>query len=139
MLRVVFDTVVFVRALLNPHGRWGRLLYQYAGAYRLFLSRPVVEEILEVIHRPEITRKAASFGRLDLQRMLATLGQAEIVELGQVPAVSRDPTDDMFLATARAAAAEYLVSEDQDLLVLSEYEGTRIVDCATFLELLERA
>jgi predicted nucleic acid-binding protein len=56
-----------------------------------------------------------------------------------VAAVSRDPKDDVFLATAKAGHATYLVTEDNDLLVLGSYEGTRIVDAATFLRLLETA
>ena len=50
MLRVVFDTVIFVRALINPHGIWGRLIFQHADAYTLVISPPVVAEILEVLH-----------------------------------------------------------------------------------------
>jgi len=52
--------------------------------------------------------------------------------------VARDPNDDKILATASAAGADYLVSEDLDLLVLREYQGTRIVSAATFLGILER-
>jgi predicted nucleic acid-binding protein len=51
--------------------------------------------------------------------------------------MARDPKDDKFLATAKAVAADYLVSEDEDLLVLEEYEGTRIVNAAAFLRILE--
>ena len=52
--------------------------------------------------------------------------------------MSRDPKDDKFLATAVRAGADYLVSEDQDLLVLGEHEGVEIVDAVTFLRLIER-
>jgi len=45
--------------------------------------------------------------------------------------------DDIFLVAAAAAHADYLVSEDNDLLVLGEYAGVRIVDAATFLAILE--
>jgi len=54
-----------------------------------------------------------------------------------VPAVSRDPQDDKFLACVRSAGADYLVTEDKDLLVLEEYEGTRICQPAEFIALLE--
>ena len=137
MLRVVFDTVVFVRALINPHSTWGRTVFQHSGDYRLFLSEPVLREILDVLQRPELMRKFRSLERLDLRRVLDVLGRAEAVDLPTVPKVARDPKDDVFLATALAARARYLVSEDQDLLVLGEYEGTQIVDTATFLRLVQ--
>jgi putative PIN family toxin of toxin-antitoxin system len=127
--------MVFVRALLNPHGVWGRLNYTYGDAYGLYLSHPVLQEIIEVLAHPEIIRKYQTRGR-DPSALLAILSRVDLVELSEIPAVCRDPKDDKFLATARAAGAQYLVSEDQDLLVLKEYEGTQIVTAATFLGLL---
>lgn len=47
---------------------------------------------------------------------------------------SRDPKDDMMLEAAVAGAAEYLVTGDQDLLVLKEFKGTRIVTPREFLD-----
>lgn len=137
MLKVVFDTVVFVRSLINPHSRWGQSGFIHHHQYRLFLSQPVILEILDVLRRPELTRKFRSLRGMDMARVIEILGQAEIVEVSATPAaVSRDFKDDKFLATARAAGAEYLVSEDEDLLVLGEYEGVRIVDTAVFLKIL---
>jgi len=60
------------------------------------------------------------------------------MEAADPPRASRDPKDDVFLATAVAAEAEYLVSEDQDLLVLGEYEGVKIVNTLSFLRVLEQ-
>lgn len=137
MLRVVFDTVVFVRSLINPHSACGRLAFAHTHRYRLFLSRPVIAEILEVLHRPELTRKFRHLRGLDLARIVTLLGQAEVVGLSAIPQVSRDPDDDKFLATAAAAAADYLVTEDADLLVLNGYQGIRIVNATTFLGILE--
>ena len=69
--------------------------------------------------------------------VVSLLSQAEVVETEDVTSVARDPADDKFLAAAGAASAEYLVTEDQDLLVLQEYRGTRIVGAATFAALHE--
>src|SRR5665647_392764 len=122
MLRIVFDTVVFVRGLINPHSRWGHVVFTHYPQYRLFLSQPVIMEILDVLRRPELTGKFRSLKGMDMARVIDILGQAEIVEVPAIPAVSRDFKDDKFLATARAAGAEYLITEDEDLLVLGEYE-----------------
>jgi hypothetical protein len=45
-----------------------------------------------------------------------------VVQPEVVPAISRDPADDMFLAAANAGAADFLVTGDADLLVLNVYE-----------------
>lgn len=54
-----------------------------------------------------------------------------------IPPVVRDPNEDKFLATALAGDAKYLVSEDQDVLTLREYQGVTIIDALTFLHILE--
>ena len=136
MYRVVLDTVVFVRSLINPHGRWGKLVF--AHDYRLFVSRPVVAEILEVLSRPELTQKFRTLRDMNIARVIEILGQSEFVDIPNIPNVSRDVKDDKFLATAAIAQADYLVTEDNDLLVLDEYEGTKIIDAATFLRILEQ-
>lgn len=69
------------------------------------------------------------------------VADAEMVEidLATMPYISRDRKDDKFLATAKAGGAAYVVSEDNDLLVLGAYEGIGIVDAAAFLRVLDEA
>lgn len=69
--------------------------------------------------------------------ILAVIASADVVEVNDVPSVSRDRNDDIFLATAVAANATYLVSEDNDLLVLREHEGIPIVTCVQFIAALQ--
>ena len=138
MHKVVFDTVILVRALINPRSIYGRIVFDHFRNYLLYVSPPMVAELLEVLQRPEISRKFRSMAGLDLRTVLDLVSQAEVVE-PEIAAVSRDPNDDMFLATARAAQAHYLVSEDKDLLSLGEYEGTQIVDGPAFLQVLRRS
>ena len=61
-MRAVLDTVIFVRALINPKGRWGRLLFDHSDKYVIVLSPEIVREILEVIHRPELRRAFSGDG-----------------------------------------------------------------------------
>jgi uncharacterized protein len=49
--------------------------------------------------------------------------------------VSRDSRDDPILATALAGQAKYIVTLDQDLLVLKEYKGIRIITPAEFAKI----
>jgi uncharacterized protein len=138
MIKVVFDTVVFVRSLINPHSFCGKIVFAHSHRYRLFVSQPVVTELVEVLHRPELTSKFRTLAQLDLGRVIAIIGQAEVVDVPQITVVSRDPNDDKFLATAAAAQADYLVSEDQDLKVLEEHEGIKIIGAEEFLRILEQ-
>ena len=136
VISAVFDTVVLVRALINRRGPGGRLVFEHAAQYRPIISPPIVAEMFEVIQRPRIVRKFRNVSQEDLETILSLTARAEVVEPEAIPAVSRDPKDDKFLATAVLADADYLVSEDQDLLVLGEHAGVTIVDAATFLGLI---
>lgn len=138
MLKVVFDTVVFVRGLINPYGKWGQLVFSHYHSYQLFVSEPIVTEILEVLCRPELTKKFSTLEKLDITDVIDILGKASVVEIPVIPKVSRDPKDDKFLATAITAEVDYLVTEDKDLLVLKEYQGVKIVNAEMFLDILNQ-
>jgi putative PIN family toxin of toxin-antitoxin system len=134
MIRAVFDTNVFLRALINPHSRCGQLLDEFAGDYELVLSPAIMREVLEVLHRPRLRAKLPQITQLDIVRVIVLFEQAMVVEPREVPPVSRDPDDDKFLACAEMA--EYLVTEDRDLLVLEVHAGCRICQPAEYIELL---
>jgi len=136
-MRAVLDTVIFVRALINPKGRWGRLLFDHAGRYVIVLSPEIVREVLEVIHRPELHERFPEMAeptRIDL--VLSRLEDAKIVEPNERVTVCRDPNDDKFFDCALAGAADYIVSEDKDILTVEEYRGTRTVSASEFLSVI---
>lgn len=136
MIRAVLDTNIFLRALINPHSYCGRLLGDLADKYQLALSPAIIQEILEVLHRPRLRKKFPQITELDIERILDLFAQGFVVHPGAHPAISRDPDDEKFLACAKLAQADYLVSEDKDLLVLESYEGTRICAAAEFIGVL---
>jgi len=136
-VRVVLDTVVFVRALINPKGLWGLLLFQHSDDYVIVLSPEIVKEILDVINRPELHRRfpeMADLPRMDL--VLSKIEEAEVVEPRERLEVCRDPNDNKFFECAVAAGADYIVSEDKDILAIEEYEGIKTVPAAEFTRLI---
>ena len=67
------------------------------------------------------------------------LSHARLVSIPhKLKAVSRDPKDNMVLECAVEGQADFIVSGDQDLLVLKDYRGIRIVTAVEFLELLAK-
>ena len=67
--------------------------------------------------------RAAAFG--PVVALVATNGV--VVDAPPLPeAVSRDPSDDMFLAAALAAQSRIVVSGDQDLLQVSGWRDIRV-------------
>ena len=55
-MRAVFDTNVFVRALIDPRSRCGRLLSEFSDDYVLVVFPAIVFELLSVITRHEFRR-----------------------------------------------------------------------------------
>ena len=135
-MRAVIDTVVFVRALINPHGRWGRLLFQHCDRYTLVLSPEIIKEILDVLHRSSLRQQFPRIDEVAVDRVLAIFERAEVVTPRTSIAVCRDPNDDKFFECAVAGEASFIVSEDQDILAVGAYEGIRTVSAAEFAELI---
>ncbi len=136
-MRAVLDTVIFVRALINPKGRWGRLLFELADLYVIVLSPQIIAEIVSVLYRPALRRRFPQLGELpQLQKVLALFEQAEVVEPEEDVRICRDPKDDKFFALA--GRARYIVTEDRDILDVGEFRGVRTVTAEEFAAVLGR-
>jgi len=135
-MRAVVDTVVFVRALINPHGRWGRLLFQLCDRYTLVLSPPIIREILEVLYRSRLRERFPQIDEVAVDMVLAIFQKAEVVEPKERLSICRDPNDDKMFECAAAGAADLIVSEDKDILAIGEFDGTRTVNAVEFIRLI---
>ena len=140
MIRAVLDSSVLVSAFLKPDGTSATLLARARdGAFVLCLSHEIVAETANALLRERHQRRLR-FGPEKVARYCELLGQvAERVEgeLPQIRAVPNDPKDDVILASAIAAGAEYLVTGDRrHLLPLGSYKDVKIVSVAEFLGLL---
>jgi putative PIN family toxin of toxin-antitoxin system len=133
MLRVVLDTVVLVRCLLNRYSPWGVLIFDHGTEYEIVASPELLTEYVETIHRPELFTRYTPHA---VQALFEYFSHADILELKNIPSVSRDPGDDMVIATAVHGGADYLVSEDKDLLDLQRVEDVTIVNAREFLKIL---
>jgi predicted nucleic acid-binding protein len=57
-----------------------------------------------------------------------------VQDTGKVTGVCRDPADDVVLAAAVEGRADNIVTGDDDLLVLGDFEGIAIVTHRSFLD-----
>ncbi len=135
--RVVLDTNTVVSALLFGCGRlaWLREAWQ-AGHFIPLLGHDTARELIRVLGYPKF-----KLTRPEQEALLADfLPFAEVVQVptstAGLPEV-RDPHDGKFLALARAANAEVLVSGDQDLQALrGQLPPTAILTAAEFADWL---
>ena len=137
-LRVVLDTNVLVSGLVAPKGPPQQALDAWLeGRYTLVTSLHLVAKLAHVISHPRTARRLLITDEEVDALLAAVLSQAVVVP-GQLrlPGVTRDPKDDAVVACAVEGEADYIVSGDQDLLVLDEYEGIRIVTPRQFVAIL---
>lgn len=133
-IRVVIDTNVFIRYLLRPSAAIRRLVEDLWLEDRVVVvSAPeLFQELKDVLDRESIR----AFIRSDEGTVLLEVMQikAEIYSsLGEIPAYSRDPKDDKFIACAIAAQSTFLITEDRDLLALGEIAGVQIMTPYDFI------
>jgi len=133
---VVIDTQIFLRAVINQRSLPAKIVYDYEDDYILIVSEATLAEIEDIISRPKV-RKKFEFPENQISELLIRLARGERTIVHDIPAISRDSKDDMILACALSGNAHYIVSEDQDLLVLNTYKEIKIIDALDFLRVLE--
>jgi putative PIN family toxin of toxin-antitoxin system len=139
---VVLDTNVFVRAFksrfrLSANQRVVRL-WLLAKRLQLIVSADLIDEYLGVFR--ELLGMEEEL--IDQWRRRFTAdGRSTVVALGRRYRESRDPDDNLLLATATAGRAAYLVANDRDLLELPDsFSRTlrfQIVTPRQFLQAIE--
>lgn len=104
------------------------------GAFELIASPALLAEFVSVIERPSVARYIRSSHERG-RALRAELEAATVMvdPVGEMPATSRDPTEDLILHAAVEGQAEFIVTGDDDLLVLEELNGVPIVTPARFL------
>lgn len=132
-MRVVLDTNVFISAFFWDGSPRRVLERAIRGNDELLVCREILDEIADVMRRPKFGVDLV-FIDYFLKSIEEVARPAPITQ--PVPHICRDPQDNTILACAMAGRAEFIVSGDEDLLVLKEYSGTRIVSVDDFLNLV---
>jgi putative PIN family toxin of toxin-antitoxin system len=130
-VRVVLDTNTVVSGFL-----WGnepRALIDAAveGRIELFTSEVLIAEIEDVLPRARFAARLAEKqlaipALIERYRVLANIVAPAVLS----GPVSKDPDDDLVLATALAASADLIVSRDKHLRNLKYFHRIPIVDAA---------
>jgi putative PIN family toxin of toxin-antitoxin system len=135
VLKVVIDCNVWVSALLGS-GTPRKItdLFESA-AFDVVYSAELLDELVDVLNRPKFKQRITE--RQIEQLMDSFQYKAVFIELeNNIAAVSRDPDDDPYLACAKKGDCDFLITGDEDLLVLAVYGRTKIVTPAYFVQYL---
>ncbi|CAO3372562.1 putative toxin-antitoxin system toxin component, PIN family [Azospirillum argentinense] len=136
--RVVLDTNILVGyALLGAEvPRRSLAIRDSVAAVRArgvaLVSDATLAELREVLMRPDFERYRPAAERAAFLDAFAA--EARRVEPAPVERLCRDPDDDMFLAVALAADADWLVTVDRQLLSVRQVGRTCILRPERFLD-----
>jgi putative PIN family toxin of toxin-antitoxin system len=115
--------MIFLQAAARSTGPAAALLELVEnGTLKLLLSAEILEEIADVLRRPELTTKFKSLTPQLVDEFLDRLQHvAETIDdVAKSFKYDRDPKDEKYIDLAIAAKADVLVSRDNDLLALRE-------------------
>ena len=130
MIRVVVDINVFISSFFGGNPRKVIDLWK-SGEVTLCLSKPIVDEYIEVLRRIEQKNEK------EIDELLGLFAHGfHVVFTAKTPelhVVEKDPDDNVFIECAVALKAEFVITGDKALKAIQEYMNIKIVSPKEFL------
>lgn len=142
-MRVVLDANIYISALISSQGHPAAIINRWlaggaAGEFEVLLSQPIVDEILRVTGYARLQRKYQKIreNRLEFVELISEQG-VWVEPTETLTVVTADESDNRYLECAVAGSARYVVTGDEHLLTVGEYQGITILSPAAFVTWLE--
>ncbi len=133
-MKVVLDTNIFVSGIHWQQGASGKILdVWFDNKFELIYSEEIIQEIATIL-----SNFKKNLSNEDLIHWLSLIESKGTVVFPQIKfnAVKTDPDDNKFIDTAVEANADYIVSQDRDLLDIKEFKGIKIINPQDFIKIL---
>lgn len=136
MHNVVLDSNVFVSFLISHRSSISTILDLWArGELAVCYSTEILDELEAALKYPKIRKLVSNLESESLINAIKILGVL-IIPVKTVE-ICRDKKDNKYLEVCLESASEFLISGDEDLLALGEFESTKIVSPRDFVRLQE--
>ena len=131
--RIIFDSNIWISFAIGK--RLNELKEVFLNPnVRIFVCRKLVWEVSISIEKPKLSKYISPDRRAMLLYLMDVCPNVDIEE--QI-SISRDPNDNFLLDLAVKINADYLITGDNDLLVLKNYRHTTIVSFSSFMAILD--
>jgi putative PIN family toxin of toxin-antitoxin system len=128
--RVVVDTNVFISSFFGGNPRKIIGLWK-SGEITLCLSKPIVDEYIEVLRRLGLQNEK------EMEELLGLFSHGfHVVFTAKTPQLhilEKDPDDNMFIECAVALKAGFVITGDKALKAIKEYMNIKVVSPNEFL------
>ncbi len=133
-IRVVLDTNIWISFLI------GKTLSSLSSAIldeavTILFSEELFNELIEVLHRAKFKKY---FSRQDISELILLLRfKTEQIEITHHFLDCRDPKDNFLLDLCVSGNANYLVTGDDDLLIMNPFHKVKIINYNLFQDILQ--
>ena len=135
-MKVLLDTNIWISGLL-----WGgnpRRIIQLAVSEQIVLysSKLMIDELQATLAYPKLQRRLEKLAITAEELLVEVAAITQFSQTATIPDVSqlRDPKDKIVLETALGVPVEAIISGDEDLLILKEFQQIPILTTKQFLE-----
>ena len=131
-IRVIFDSNIWISFAIGKRLKELKMALTHPKV-EVFVCQKLLWEVRATTHKPKLLKYISQ----DRQKMLIDLMQAcQSVNIEEQISISRDPNDDYLLDLSVTADADFLVTGDNDLLILKNYHNTNIVSFTSFMAVI---
>lgn len=129
--RIIIDTNLWISFLISKDiSKLDELIFSKKAI--LIFSQELLDEFLDVAKRPKFRR---FFSASNIEEMLEIIDEfAEFVKVQSKVNICRDIKDNFLLSLAEDGDADFLLTGDNDLLVLKKFGKTTIMTISDFLQ-----
>ena len=129
--RIIIDTNLWISFLITKNfTKLDEIIFSKKCV--LVFSKELLEEFLTVAKRPKFRR---FFSSSDIEEILETIQEyAEFIEVTSKTEVCKDPKDNFLLSLSMDGSADFLLTGDNDLLMLTKFRKTSIITISDFLD-----
>jgi uncharacterized protein len=135
-MKVVLDTNILASGAISATGTVSNIVDSWRrGQFTVIVSSPILDELSATFEKPYFRRsltKAQSSHFLQLVQKRATVSPITV----PVHHIATHQEDDVILATAVSAKADFLVTGDTKLQRIGTYKGVAILSPRQFVEVL---
>ena len=128
--RIVVDTNLWISFLISKrHYALEKLIFNEN--ITLLFSKELIDELNATINKPKLRKH---FGTNPLNEMLLSIQDfSELIPVHSKIKVCRDPKDNFLVELAYDGKADYILTGDNDLLVLKKFKKIKIISLSDYI------
>jgi putative PIN family toxin of toxin-antitoxin system len=129
--RIILDTNLWISFLITKDfSKLDEIIFSKKSI--LIFSQELLEEFLEVVKRPKFRRY---FTQSDIEELLETIDEyGEFIIVKSKIEICRDAKDNFLLSLAVDGKADFLLTGDQDLLMIEKIGKINIITISSFFK-----